>query len=367
MEQRSKLKADTRAEKVREELEPMEDLKEVEQFVDHAHEMIRSIHLSTRSVARWANVVRNVASGKISSHHFHLCNTVSISTPALKRPALPNTLLERESLTTSGPDIHEGTQLLFTAISTLAFLPASHISAFETYVRTLAPTQSPPTALLHTTFLALYSVMEAILKALSRPSQLISQIAACRRDAERSYDSISRASRWPLGLLDDARQRLNEEREERARRSRVEAENLSRELRYTQQTVANELAGWRDLHERMGRRAIRELAKGVVVAEKVRLEGLQRCLRRIREAGTGIAEVGARGNELLVAIPSPTTPNGQTAAGPLPVLTETSSGVVTDDLLSELSDGVGEEVAPSKRELWANTITGETGRDGGDG
>jgi hypothetical protein len=65
MEQRSKLKAETRAEKVRDELEPLEDVREVEQFVDHARELVRSVNYSTKSVARRAN-----ASGIVSSGEF---------------------------------------------------------------------------------------------------------------------------------------------------------------------------------------------------------------------------------------------------------------------------------------------------------
>jgi hypothetical protein len=63
MEQRSKLKAEIRAEKVRDETEPLEDSKEVEQFVNHARDMVRSVHYSTRSVARKLAVTTNKASG----------------------------------------------------------------------------------------------------------------------------------------------------------------------------------------------------------------------------------------------------------------------------------------------------------------
>jgi hypothetical protein len=64
MEQRSQLKAETRAEKVREELEPLEDIREVEQFVDHARENVRGVNHSTKSLARRTNVMGNAAFGK---------------------------------------------------------------------------------------------------------------------------------------------------------------------------------------------------------------------------------------------------------------------------------------------------------------
>lgn len=63
MEQRSTLKAETRAEKVRDEMEPLEDVREVEQFVDHARENVRSVNHSTKSVARRTNVAGNAAFG----------------------------------------------------------------------------------------------------------------------------------------------------------------------------------------------------------------------------------------------------------------------------------------------------------------
>ena len=63
MAERSKLKADALLEKVHDEMEPVEDLREVEQFVDHARDIVRSVHFSTRSVARRASAVGNVAVG----------------------------------------------------------------------------------------------------------------------------------------------------------------------------------------------------------------------------------------------------------------------------------------------------------------
>jgi hypothetical protein len=189
-------------------------------------------------------------------------------------------------------DLYDSSVLLHRALSTLPFLPKTHITAFEIYVRALAPTTVNPYSILHSTLLALQSTIDAILSALARPPRLINQINVSRRTVERNYTSLSRSTRWPLGLLDDTRQRMNEEREERMRAGQAEVNNLSRELRYTQQTVAMELAGWQDMHERMGRRAIRELARGMVVLEKMRLEGIKRAMRKLTEvkvdAGTGI-------------------------------------------------------------------------------
>lgn len=170
------------------------------------------------------------------------------------------------------------------------------------YVRSLQPSQSSPHTIFFSTLLALFANVEAILRALARPPQTIAKITAVRREAERNYSSLNRSSRWPLGLLDETRLRLNEEREEKARRGERDAQRLARELRYTQQTVAGELAGWRDVHERMGRRAIREYARGMLTAERMRLEGMQRALRRVRG---GSPPVGGRGGGEGVVVPSP--------------------------------------------------------------
>ncbi|KAL8325567.1 hypothetical protein RB597_008702 [Gaeumannomyces tritici] len=244
MDQRSILKAETRAEKVREELEPLDDVREVERFVDHALEMVRSVDYSTKSVGRRMNTV-----GIAATDFFTSCR-----------------IFQR-------------------ALATLSFLPGSHLAAFEIYASAMAPPTISPQMSFHAAFLAVQSTIEAILAALARPHKLISQIESTRRQAERNYNSLNRSTRWPLGLLDDTRQRMNEEREEKLRQSQMEGRNLSKELKYSQQVVAGELAGWQDMHEKVGRKAIRDLARGMVVMERMRLEGIRRALRMVQESG----------------------------------------------------------------------------------
>lgn len=50
------------------------------------------------------------------------------------------------------------------------------------------------------------------------------------------------------------------------------------------------------MHERMGRRAIRELARGVLREERERLRGLERALRAVRE-GLVFPGIGGREGE----------------------------------------------------------------------
>lgn len=165
----------------------------------------------------------------------------------------------------------------------LAFLPPTHTAAVETYISTLAPPATNPPHIFHTSILALQSTIQAMLTALSRPPHLVAQINLAHKAIERNYSSVSRSTRWPLGLLDETRQRLNEEKEERARRTQVELDELSKELRYTQQTVASELAGWQDMHERMGRQAIKDFARGMLILERERLQGIRRAMRKLHD------------------------------------------------------------------------------------
>ncbi|CAM1507418.1 Fc.00g070590.m01.CDS01 [Cosmosporella sp. VM-42] len=285
MEQRTLLKAETRAEKVRDEYEPVEDVREVEQFVNHAREMVRSVNYSTKSATRRANNLALVAA-----------------------------------------DMYDSSVLLHRAVATLEYLPTPHVVAFETYVRSLMPTNSNPQVVLHSTLLALQSTVQALLLALSRPPSIISQMRAAKREAERNYNSLNRSSRWPLGLLDDTRLRLYDEKEERARKSREEAANLAKELRYTQQTVAGELAGWQDLHEKLGRRAIREFARGMVVQERMKLEGTMRALRKIRGGSDGANLMGNGIKPRAPSSPGPSSLRREVSEAELRAMDETNGG-----------------------------------------
>jgi hypothetical protein len=98
---------------------------------------------------------------------------------------------------------------------------------------------------------------------------------------DRHLSSLRRSDRWPLGLLDDTRNKIHQEAAEKVEKAREELAGLGSELRYTQQTVAGELAAFQDLHERMGRRAVKALVARVVVAEKARLEAMKRAIRGV--------------------------------------------------------------------------------------
>ncbi|KAM3472976.1 hypothetical protein MY8738_008605 [Beauveria namnaoensis] len=256
MEERTRLKIEARVERIREEYEPVQDLREVEQFVNHAREIVRSVNYATKSGTRRVNSVGVVTA-----------------------------------------DMYDSLVLLHRSVSGLIFLPQGHIAAMEMYARAMQPTQSSPHMMLHTTLIAVQSTVQALLSALGRPTTMVAQITNARREADRNQGSIGRSSRWPLGLLDDTRQRLQEEKERKAQKWREEASYMARELRYTQQTVAAEMAGWQNMHDTMVRRALREYGRGMLLQERMRLDGMTRALRAIQSKVPPPASNGTWGTE----------------------------------------------------------------------
>ncbi|MCJ1286268.1 hypothetical protein MMC26_005613 [Xylographa opegraphella] len=238
MGERSTKKAEIRAENVKDEYEPVEDVRDVESFVGHARESIRGVNHSTKSVIRRVNSIRNAAS-----------------------------------------DFSVSLDLATKALSTLAFLPQSHISAFTRYASTTTPHESDAFKLFHQDLQAASSTILAILSSLSRPQTLITSLQSTQKAIDRHKGSLRRSDRWPLGLLDETRKGIHLDAQERMEKSQEELRTIGCELRYTQQTVAAELAGWQDLHGRMMKRALRRLVRGVVVREKDRLDGMKRSVR----------------------------------------------------------------------------------------
>ncbi|KAL1624412.1 hypothetical protein SLS56_007816 [Neofusicoccum ribis] len=242
--ERSKRKAETRVDRVKEEYTPILDVREVELFVQHARESVRGMHHSAKSVLRRTNKVRAAAN-----------------------------------------DLVEAAQLGSMAISTLVYLPESHKMAFERYVKTLAQMESSPLTGFYYNMQAMSQTIQAILTSLSRPGSLIGSMGQTQKAIDRHTLSLRRSDRWPLGLLDDTRHRMQRDAAEKVDKSVQELETLGKELKYTQQTVAAELAAWQETRVKQGRKACRELARRMVVVEKARLESMRRAIR-----GLGISE-----------------------------------------------------------------------------
>ena len=61
---------------------------------------------------------------------------------------------------------------------------------------------------------------------------------------------------------------------------------LGKELRYSQEVVLGESAGWTEWREKFGKEAVRTFVRGMLVKEKERYKGLQRCFRKLKEVDT---------------------------------------------------------------------------------
>jgi hypothetical protein len=241
--ERSSRKAELRVERVREEYAPIFDVREVELFVQHARESVRSLHHASKSVLRRANKVRCASS-----------------------------------------DLAEAGRLANTAIHTLNFLPLQHLQALDRYTKTLNQSEVSPLAGFYYNMHAISSTINAILTALNRPSTLINSMSATQKMVDRHHLSMRRSDRWPLGLLDDARSRMQRDAQDKMEKAADELSGFGKELRYTQQVVAGELASWQESRVEWGRSTLREFAKKMVVSEKARLESMRRA---VRELGLG--------------------------------------------------------------------------------
>ena len=261
MAERSRKKAEIRSENIREEFEPMSNLREVESFVEHAREAIRSVNHLTKSTTRRVNGIRNASSGKST-----LCQ--------IAFGLIANLLA----------DFFAALELSSKALDTLPFLPVSYLTAFTRYIGCYQVRESEPYKFFHQDLQAISSTILAILSALSRPHALITTLQSTQAAIDRHSSSLRRSDRWPLGLLDDTRKSIHSDAHDKLEKSKEELRTVGCELRYTQQTVAGELAGWQDLHGKMGRRSVRSLVEKMVVREKDRLEGLKRALRCVRES-----------------------------------------------------------------------------------
>lgn len=271
MAERSRKKAAIRIEKVKEEYEPIEDVRDVELFVEHARESIRGVNHSTRSVVRRVTNLHSTSSGK---HNFR-------SEPIF-------------GLLKQAADFSTALDLCSESLRTYTFLPASYVSAFTRYAACNHPFESDPYKLFHQDLQAISSTIFAILSSLSRPHSLITSILDIQKAMDRHTNSLRRSDRWPLGLLDETRKGIHADAEARAQKSREELRGVACELTYTQQIVAGELAAWQDLHVKLGKRAIRALAERTVVKERDRLEGMKRALRAITCAKSRHVDTGSK-------------------------------------------------------------------------
>ncbi|GAM89483.1 hypothetical protein ANO11243_075220 [Dothideomycetidae sp. 11243] len=242
--ERSRHKAEVRVEKIRDEYEPIHDTTEVEIFVGHAYDQVRKLSNSTRALIRRVNRQRQANSDMFELAHFASA-----------------------------------------ALNTISFLPEKYKLAFDRHSKTLVQSETNPMASFYYALHSMVTTSQALLTALNRPTHLVGSMESARHTLNRTLGSLSRQSRWTpnIGFFDETRRAIADEAHDKAEKTRRELESLGSELRYTQQTVAAELAGWQESHVKDGRRMLREFAKATLVKERDRLDGMRRALRELRK------------------------------------------------------------------------------------
>ncbi|KAL1653442.1 hypothetical protein SLS61_003952 [Didymella pomorum] len=299
---RSARKAELRVERLREEFAPIYDVREVELFVQHARENVRSLHHASKSVLRRTNKLRMLGSDLVDAH-----------------------------------------KLSNAAVHSLTFLPPAHLAALDRYTKCVGSSEASPIAGFYYSINAISTTISAVLNALSRPSSLIAQMNTTQKAIDRHNLSVRRSDRWPLGLLDDARNRVQRDAMEKMERSKMELEDLGRELRYSQTVVASELASWQERRVEMGRNAVRDLARRMVVTERARLESMKRAIR-----GLGIGREKGKANGVAVESAVAVEPARQTFDYVDEQLVNGASGEGSGEASSQKVD---DDVLPPAEEL----------------
>ncbi|KAK1150240.1 hypothetical protein N8T08_000142 [Aspergillus melleus] len=256
MADRSRRKAQVLSESIVDDFEPIthDGMRETEQFVRHAQDMVRSVHANTRSLIRHGHALQN-----------------------------------------SAADVADAVTLCSATISTLKeptnALPQSHVDAFARYASYLSTSSSDSSPLLQL-LAALTSVdntTAAILHSLSRPISLMSTLASANRSLARSRSSLVSSSlprKFNLNFpgLEESRQKSVRDLESKIQESESQVAHVSREITWNKDVVVSELAGWTSWREKVGRDAIRSFVKATIVREKERGKRLERCLRNVHEA-----------------------------------------------------------------------------------
>ena len=256
MEERSRRKAVALAESINDDYEPVnpEGVRDVEQFISHAQEMVRSVNAGTRSLIRRGQALQYAAS-----------------------------------------DFADAVILCSNAISTLQSptnaLPLSHIEAFNRYSTYMSTSTSDSSPLIQflATITSSHSTTTAILTSLARPTSLISTLSSTSRSLSRSRSSLVSSSlprKFNLNLpgLEESRQRAFRDLEQKIEDSEKQVVRLGKEIAWNKDIVVGELAGWTSWREKVGRDAIKTFVRATLVKEKERGKRLERCLRNVKEA-----------------------------------------------------------------------------------
>jgi ankyrin repeat protein len=255
--ERAKLKAELVKERISDDYDPMttrSDLKDVDSVITHSRDVVRKVSINTRGLIRRGHAYRNAQA-----------------------------------------DLATAVELAATGISTLGppstTLPRSHIDAITRFAALMqTEPASSPLSIYTSSLTSFQSTILAVQTSLTRPSNLITQITSAQRSLEKNRNILinnSAPRKGPFNIhlpgAEESRVKSMQDSERKIMEAEVEVDRLGRELRYTQEVVLGELAGWTSWREEWGRQEIKRLVRGSVVKEREKLRGMQRVLRNLKE------------------------------------------------------------------------------------
>lgn len=259
IESRSKLKAEFLQETIADDYEPLTteaELRDIDSVVSHSRDVVRRLSINTRAIIR--------------KGHIYQQSTV---------------------------DLAESCSLFSNQISTLGppstSLPAPHTEALARFSTLLhsEPPSSPLVSYL-SAMQSLQTTISAMQTCLSRPTTLATQIRTSQKTLEKSRlsllnNSVPRKRTFNINLpgMEESRLRSMKETEKQIVDSEVEIESKGKELRYTQEVVLGELAGWTSWREKWGSNEIKRLVNGTLVREKERLRNMERVFEKLKSSG----------------------------------------------------------------------------------
>ncbi|RMD40366.1 hypothetical protein DV735_g4757, partial [Chaetothyriales sp. CBS 134920] len=258
IEQRARLRAQLVQEKIQDEYEPMTsagDLKDVESVIVHSRDLVRRVGISTRAVLKKGNML-NYALSDVADALTLLAHAVgSLGAPSLS--PLPKRQVD--------------------ALARFASHMQSELS-------------SNPLAVYLDSLRSFNDTVGAMQASLSKPSILISRIVSANRRIDKDRQSLlSSASpkRGPFSLnlpgMEESRIKGMREAEARMIEAEAQVQALGKELRYTNEVVLSELAGWTTWKGELAKEEVRRYAQSMVVKERERLRAMQRVLRSLAE------------------------------------------------------------------------------------
>ena len=258
--ERATLKAELTHEHIEEDYEPMtspSDLRDVESVIQHSRDIVRRVSIHTRNVIR---------KGLAYTHNqSDVASAMTLAASGMGSLAPPSTTL-----------------------------PKPHTDALSTFAALLhTEPASNPLAVYVCGLQSFQSTILAVQTALLRPSSLISQITAAQRTLDKSRQTVlanATPKKGPFNIhlpgLEDSRLRGVREAERRIVEAEADIARKGRTLRYTQEVVLGELAGWTSWRSGFGREEVKRLVRGQVVRERERLKGMERVLRGLKQGSS---------------------------------------------------------------------------------